>query len=243
MSAAIALAEIGHNNPPSPTPYDLSRDEIEGLFLEAKNWLDGSGVQSQDDADAVAKLLNMLGEARRTAEDRRKEEARPFDEGKAKVQDRYNALIGKTKSATGKAILAEDACRKALTPWLQRKEEERRAAAEAARRAAEDAAREAALAFQVTRADDLAGREDAEAMARDAKVAEADARKAERSAASGLRTVTTATVTDHRAFLNWVAANRPDALRGWLQTYAETLCAQKTRDLPGVSYSDERVAR
>lgn len=244
MAASPALALAGHNNPPEATPFELSRDEIDGLHLEASNWLDGKGVQSQDDADTIGRLLDMIGEAIRTAETRRKAEAKPFDDGKAEVQARYNRLIGDTKgSGKGKAILAREVCQAALTPWRVRQEEERRAAAEAARKAAEEAQREAAFAFDITRHDDLEGRQQAEELAAQAKAAEAAAKKAEKPTATGLRIITRAEVTDYRAFLRWVAENRPDALRGMLNTYAETLCAQKVRSVAGVNFIEERVAR
>lgn len=244
MAASPALAVIGHNsNGADLTPYEVSASRIADLYAEALNWCDGSPIENEEQATEVTKLLDMIGEEIKTAEKRRRDENKPFDDGKAEVQARYGLLIGETKSVTGKAILARDACRKALTPWRARQEAERLAAAEAARREAEAKAREAALAFQVTRADDLEEREEAEALAREAAAADAAARKASKPTATGLRTVTRAQVTDRNAFLRWVKENRPDALTGWLQSYAETLCAQKVRDVPGVSFADERTAR
>ncbi len=244
MAASPALAVIGHNSQNAElTPYDVSAGRIADLYVEALNWCDGSPIETEEQAAEVTKLLDMIGEEIKTAEKRRRDENKPFDDGKAEVQARYGLLIGETKSVTGKAILARDACRKALTPWRARQEAERLAAAEVARKEAEAKAREAALAFQVTRADDLEEREVAETLAQDAKAAEAAARKAGKQVATGLRTITRTEVTDRRAFLRWVMENRADALSGWLQSYAETLCAQKVREVPGVSFTDERVAR
>lgn len=244
MAASPALAVIGHNSQHAePTPFEVSRDRISDLYAEAKNWCDGEPIDSEAKAAEVRKLLDMLSEEIRTADARRKVENEPFDAGKAEVQARYNTLIGDTKSVKGKAILAQAACRQALTPWLQKQEAERQAAAEAARLAAEEAKRDAAFALQITSADDLAGREQAEAVAREAKAAEAAAKKAGKHGATGLRTVTSAVVTDYRAFLSWLAVNRPDALRGMLDTCANTLCAQKVRGVAGVNFVEERVAR
>lgn len=244
MAASPALAVIGHNSQNTePTPYDVSASRIADLYAEALNWCDGSPIESEEQAAEVTKLLDMIGDEIKTAEKRRRDENKPFDDGKAEVQARYGLLIGETKSITGKAILARDACRKALTPWRARQEAERLAAAEVARKEAEAKAREAALAFQVMRADDLEEREVAETLAQDAKAAEAAARKAGKQVATGLRTIARTEVTDRRAFLRWVMENRADALSGWLQSYAETLCAQKVREVPGVSFTDERVAR
>lgn len=244
MAASPALAVIGHNSDGADlTPYEVSASRIADLYAEALNWCDGSPIESEEQAAEVTKLLDMIGDEIKTAEKRRRDENKPFDDGKAEVQARYGLLIGETKSVTGKAILARDACRKALTPWRARQEAERLAAAEAARKAAEEAQRDAAFALQITSPDDLSGREQAEAVARDAKAAEAAARKAEKPQATGLRTVTSAAVTDYRAFLSWIAVNRPDALRGMLDTYANTLCAQKVRGVAGVEFTEARVAR
>ena len=236
-------APIGDNVPPEPTPFDLSRDEIEGLFAEASHWLDGSGVQSQADADAVGKLLDMLGDAIKRADARRKDENKPFDDGKAEVQARYNTLIGGTKSVTGRAILAQDACRKALTPWRLRQDEERRAAAEKARQEADEQRRLAEAEFQTSPVDDLEARARAEDVARGAKAAEAMARRAEKPHATGLRTTARAEVTDFQAFARWAWTERPDELCGLLQTLAERLCAARVRAMPGVVLHEERVAR
>lgn len=244
MAASPALAVIGHNSQNAePTPYEVSRDRINEIAGEAKHWLTGEPITSQDEADAVSKLLDMIGEEIKTAEQRRRDENKPFDDGKDEVQARYGRLIGETKSVTGTAILVRDACRKALTPWRARIEAERQAAAEAARQAAEEARGDAAFAFDVTRSDDLEGRQRAEDLAAQAKAAEADAKRADRRVATGLRTVTRAEVTDYRAFLRWIAENRPDALRGWLNTYAEALCAQKVRGVAGVEFTETKVAR
>ena len=107
-----ALATIGHNS--EPTPFRQSREEIEALFVEAGHWLDGSGVQSEADATAVSKLLDLLRQAEKRADERRKEEAEPHDKAKAEIQARYGALIGNTKTVKGKAILAMECCKKAL---------------------------------------------------------------------------------------------------------------------------------
>ena len=244
MSAAATIPfPRDHNNPPEPTPFEVSRDRIADLYAEAKNWCDGEPIDSEDKAAEVRKLLDMLGEEIRTADARRKTENEPFDAGKAEVQARYNTLIGDTKSVKGKAILAQAACRQALTPWLQKQEAERQAAAEEARKAAEEAKSDAAFAFDVSRSDDLEARERAEELAAQAKAAEAAAKKAGKPTATGLRTVTQAAVTDNRAFLRWIVENRHDALRGWLQSYAETLCAQKVRGVAGVEFTATKVAR
>jgi hypothetical protein len=36
-----AVAEIGHNNPPEPTPYEAVKVHLDDLLTEAANWADG----------------------------------------------------------------------------------------------------------------------------------------------------------------------------------------------------------
>lgn len=250
MSAA--LATIGHNGGPTLSPFDLSKAETDDLATEAKNWLDGAAVQSATEAEAVSKLLDLFRQAEKRIDERRKAEAEPHDKAKAEIQARYHALIGNTKGA-GKGLipLAVEACKRALAPWLQAEEDRKRAEAEEARKAAERAAEKARQAFQAAPVTDLAGRMEAERLAGEAKQAEALAKDAENSKAAArggaravtLRTFWRAEVTDRRAFLNWVAANRPDELTGILQTMAERLCAASVRNLPGVTYTEQKVAQ
>lgn len=245
-----ALATIGHNNPPSP--FELSKAETDELKLEAAHWLDGAAVQSAAEAEAVAKLLDLFRQAEKRIDERRKAEAEPHEKAKAEIQERYHSLIGDTKGK-GKGLipLAVEACKNALAPWLVAEEARKRAEAEAARKTAEKAAEKARVAFQDAPVTDLAGRMEAERLASEAKQAEALAKDAEnnKAAARGgaravtLRTVWQAKVTDRRAFLNWVAANRPDELTGMLQGLAERLCSASVRDLPGVTYTEQRVAQ
>jgi hypothetical protein len=51
---------------------------------------------------------------------------KPFDEGKAEVQGRYNPLI---QDKRGKTDLAIAACNDTLKPWLKKIEDEQRAEA------------------------------------------------------------------------------------------------------------------
>ncbi|MGU3403398.1 hypothetical protein [Methylobacterium brachiatum] len=203
----------------------------------------------------MSKLMALAREAGKRADERRADEKRPHDEAVAEVQARYaplvNRLSGENKQPKGKARLIIDACQGALAPFLAAQEAEKRAKAAAAREAAEKAAREAAAAFQAVPVHDIDGRERAEAAAQAAKEADAAARRAEndKAAAKGgaravtLRTVVRAEVTDRRAFLLWVAENRPDELTRMLQGLAERLSSASVRDLPGVTYHEERVAR
>src|SRR3546814_21078860 len=91
------------------------------------------------------------------AEDLRKEEAKPFDDGKKAVQAKWTPI---TDEKTGKYALIISVAKKALVPWLEHLEAEQRADAERQRKEA-DAARQAALEADRA-ATDLAAAEQAE---------------------------------------------------------------------------------
>lgn len=244
---ATALAVVGHNNPPEPTPFDMVKAKINDLYGEAKNWLDGEEIANQEQADAIQKLLRMIQAAEKEADEARKEEARPHDEAKASIQDRYNALIGKTKTVTGLTVLAVDACKKALAPWLlkidlenQRKAEEARKIAEAARIAALEAAQQR---------DSLDGAERFEQAVQDARRAEDDARRAGNAKASAkgegravtLRDYYTSEVTDYAEFARHVwTAHRSD-LTNFLDAEAAKIVGSGVHHgIPGVTVHHER---
>ena len=130
-----ALATIGHNNPPAD-PFGAIKAHIDDLYVEAKNWLDGEPITTQAQADQVTRLLDMIRDAEKVADNARKEENKPFDDGKAAVQAKYAPLISDTKAVKGRTVLAAEACKAALAPWRQAQEA---IAREAARKTREEA--------------------------------------------------------------------------------------------------------
>ena len=178
-------ADIGDNNPPEPTPFEISQEEILDLYQQAEDYLDGDPIATQGQADDVQQLMRMIQKAQKDANASRKEEARPFDEGKAEVQAKYNPLVQPKK---GKCDLAIDSCKKALTPWMVKLEEERLAAAEIARKEAEEIQRKADAAAKAAReSEDLKLREAAYIAQKEAEKASKAAAKIEnaKSGASG----------------------------------------------------------
>ena len=234
------LAEIGHNNPPVE-PFDAFNVHIGDLFEEAKNFLDGEGVKTEGQADSVSKLLDMIRTAAKDADKARAEEKKPHDDAGKAVQAKWKPLLER-------AELAVDACKKALAPWLQQKEAERRAAAEAARLEAERKAAEAAAAMAAADASDLEAREKAEAMLKDAKKADQAANKVENArsqAAGGARATTLRTyyrpeLTDPSAALRHYVTARPDALKAFLLSLAETDVREGKRTIPGFTVHEEQ---
>lgn len=223
------LATIGHNNPPEPTPFEAVETRINDLYEEAKQWLDGEPVTTQQQADALNNLEGEIRKAAKDAEALRKAEVKPLDDAKAEVQARYNPLIGETKAVTGKTVKALDAVRAALKPYLLELDRLQREAAEKARKEAEEKQREAMQAMQQRDRSNLEEREQAEQLFAEAKELEKDATKLEAAKpqakgnfrATGLRTVYRAEMTSYREAAAWAYTNKREELTTFLNELAE----------------------
>lgn len=236
------LAAIGHNQP--PTPFDETAAEIDGLYEEAEHWLDGAVVDSEELAEGIAILLNTLRLAGKDAEALRKEEKKPLDDAAKAVQEKFKPLTDKVKRAT-------DACKKALTPWLAKKEAEQRTEAEEKRRIAEQAEAEARKAIQETTPDNLRDRAEAEEKVEEAKRLTAAAKKAENTKANtknnagkaiGLKTAYTPELTDGvEAARHYWLTHRARMEEFLLQLAAEDVRAGK-REIPGFTINEEKRA-
>lgn len=243
---------IGHNQGPELTPFEAIKVKIEDLYDEAKSWLDGDPVTSQPQADALNLLITMTRDAEKEADELRKAEAKPHDDAKAEIQARFNVLIGNTKSVKGKTVLAIEAAKAALTPWLEKLDAEKREAERKAREEA-DAAREAAeAAFRKSEATDLAARENAERLAAAAKAAERAATAATNDKAgakggagraTGLRTFYRAEVSDPVEFARHVWKARRPEMNEFLDTIAKRLVSlNHNQPIPGVTIHEEKRA-
>ncbi len=246
-------AQIGHNNPPAEpvelTPFDLSKAEIEGLFMEAKNWCDGTPIETQAQADQVAKLQNDIRAAMKTADARRVAENEPFDAGKAAVQAKYAPLIADTKAVKGKGVMALDACKAALGPFLIEQDRIKRAAEAKLRVEAEAKRAEAESAFRAAGRADIAKREEAEALLIEAKRADAAVMKAanDKAVAKGsgsrgaaLHTFYEAEITDLRAFARFCWTDHLDELLPAFQVIADRLVRGGMRSLAGVTVHERQ---
>jgi hypothetical protein len=239
--AADQPPPIGHNGAPEPTPFELVSNAIDGLSMEGKNWLDGGVVATQVEADSIALLMDSFRRASKEADEARKAEAKPFDDGKAEVQARYNPLLKR-------AATAIDGCKAALSPWLQKLEDEKRAEAQAAQQAAQAAQAAAAEAMAAAAPTDLAARETAESLVTDAKRATTKANVAARAraqAAGGsrsttLRTYWTAKIADGVTVArHYWADNRP-ACEAFFLSLAEADVRAGKRQIPGVTVTEDR---
>lgn len=205
---------VGANGGPAPTPYEIVREKMEDLLLEARNWADGELVDTQEQADAINGLAEKLRGAASEAEAVRKVEAKPFDDGKAEVQTRYNVYLAPlTNKDKGKVPLAIAALNATLKPYLERVENEKRAAAAEARRVADAAAAAAAEALRAAEVTNLAAREEAEDKIKEAKELDRAANRAanDRAHAGGgarakglTRTFTAHRVNDRDAMLHYM---------------------------------------
>ena len=224
------------------TPFDIARDEINDLYDEARNFLDGT-IETQEQADAIGRLLEMIRKAHKTAEAGRKDEKRPHDEAGFAVQEKWKPIITK-------ANLAADTCKQSLTPFLQaqaraqaEKERIAREEAEAAERAAQDA-------FARSGVGDLEAREEAERLAKAAESASRDASRAAKvkaqakggARAVSLRSSYRASITDMQAFARYVWLNHRNEHETFLAALAQRLVNSKQREIPGVEIHEERTA-
>ncbi|MCW0235247.1 MAG: hypothetical protein OJJ21_16725 [Ferrovibrio sp.] len=234
---------VGHNNPP-PSPYDTIKQEIEDLFLEAKNWADGEPIADQKQADAVTELLELIADAMKRADEARKEEKRPLDEAVDEIQRRYNALIGKTTKLTGRAVMAKEALQTLLTPWRNKLEAERRAEAARLAKEAADAAAEAQAAMQASRGN-LEERDKAEELYQAAQDIARVAKRADKAATTktGLRSVWSAVMVDEGAAMDWGYGLASERFRDLTQQIADEAVRSGMRKVPGFKVTEERVAR
>jgi hypothetical protein len=236
-----APAAIGHNQPPDPcVGFSLHLDDLEE---QAKAWLDGSGIQTEAQAEDVARLLDMVRKASNDADEARKAEKRPHDEAAKAVQARWKPILDK-------ADLIAKTAKNALAPYLIKRDEEQRAAAlaeqEEARRLSEAAAQTAASANADSLADQSAveqARNAAhEAAQRAARLDKAKAQAKGGERAVGLRPSYRAEITDATAFARWVWANRRGEMLTFLELVADRECRGGDKHIPGLIVHTERKA-
>jgi soluble cytochrome b562 len=245
-------AGIGHNNPPKePTPFEIAEKAINDIYEETVLWLDGKAIDSQEMADGVGNLLTKIREAEKQADTARVAEKTALDEKVKEIQARYAPLIADTKAVKGKTVLAAQACKDALAPWLmlvkRRQDEEAKKArdiADALRKKAEDAIRNRETA-------DLASHAKAEDLVAVAKKAEKVAAKAEaaKPQAGGtfgrsiaLKTVFMPMMTDPAKAVQWAWSEHSGDMITYVQSLAEADVRLGKRDIDGFEIVSEQQA-
>lgn len=235
-----AIAKIGHNNP--PTPFDLSKQAIEDLYDEARQWLDGEPVSTEDQASALNTLQSRIRDAAKDAEKNRKDEAKPFDDGKAEVQARYKPILAKAEQA-------DSAVKAALKPYLLALTKKQEEEAQRARLEAMVKQQQAIDAMRARQADNLQSREEAERLVREANEADAAANKAENvkahakgeGRATALRTVHRAVMTDGKEAAAWVWVFHNAELMEFVQLLADKAVRAGLRKIRGFDVIEEKV--
>jgi hypothetical protein len=238
------VATIGHNQ--APTPFDDIETRINDLYDEARQWLDGEEVTEQTQADALNTLASQIREAAKEAEEMRKAEAKPFDDGKKAVQERYNPLIQKGK---GKTELALNAVKSSLKPYLLELDRIQQEAAQKAREEAERAERDAQAAMQHRDPSNLEQQEEANRLAEQAKTAQQAANKASNAKAhakgagraTGLRTRTKVSIANERDAAAWAWKHEREQLMVFILTLAEKSVRAGSTKLDGFSITEEKV--
>lgn len=221
-------AGIGHNLPPKSI-FEV----IDELHIEATAWCDGTAIETDEQALALGRLLNMLADAHKTCEAERKEKVRPFDDGKKAVQAEYVPFIKK-------AELAIDAAKAVRDRYLRQKQA---AIDEAARKAKEEAEALKRAADEEIRRTRFSGnldhREAAERKLEEAKAAEYKAialAKATPPNIGGRKTVSKTydvTIADPVAAANWAWAHHKAEMLEFILTLGKREVKDGHRETPG----------
>jgi hypothetical protein len=238
------VAQMGHNQPPPPTPLEEAREMLSLLDVEAAAWFDGTPIENERQAEDVARLLDSARKAEKQFDANRKAEKQPHDDAAKAVDAAWKPVITDAKRIVEIAKAAQ-------TTWLIKIDNEKRSREEAARKEAEEKAaaarklaEEADGSLAAAKARDAAIEEakKAEAAATRAAHDKANAKGAGMARAIGLRTTWKAAVEDRRALLNHIAKNAPDDLTAFVEEWAARAVRGGARELPGVRIYEERAA-
>lgn len=231
-------AKIGDNNPPDE--FDEISQEINDLYDEAKNWADGEAISSDAIAENVEILINQIKDAKKRADDLRKEEVKPHDEAKKAVQAKYNPLIADTKGVTGKAVLALGALKTLLNPWKQEQQRKKDEEARKLREVAEEKERKAQEAMASA---NLEEREAAQELMAEAQKDTKAANRASKDNIKGLRTIWVTKMTDPKAAASHFWKTDRQEVTNFFQGMAERKVREGIKTIPGFEITSEKVAK
>lgn len=245
MTEAIHLSN-------EPSPFDALRINLDDLLIEARNWCDGEPAKTQEQVDAIAKLIDDLNAGAKAMEAERVAEKKPLDDMIQAIQDRFNVYLAPLKNKTpGKVPTAIDALNAAKRPFLLALEAELEEARQKDKQEAEAAAQAAAEALQAANPADLSQIEDAETKAQAADFALSLAKQADKAKAhahgggraQGLRTRVVAEITDLRQAVTFYWLENPEPFRLLAQKLADDDARQNRRaaEGKGVTFREERV--
>ncbi|WP_293854359.1 hypothetical protein [Sphingomonas sp. SCN 67-18] len=235
-------AKAGSNAPADP--FDAHKADIEDLYDEAKNWLDGAEIENQAQADTLATLIDRLHKAWKAADASRDAEKRPHMEASNAVQAKYKPILEK-------ADTAKTVAKKAQETFLKKLRDEQAEIARKAATVAQAKADEALAAIKAANeAGDLGAREQAETLVEEAKVAVIEARVAEKAKpqaksefgarALGLRSVWAPTLTDGILAMRhyWPLPERRAEMEALMLDMARKDVRAGARQIPGFDITE-----
>jgi hypothetical protein len=224
---------------PNATPDIAFSMAADDLYAEAANFIDGAPVETQGQADALAKIITDAKQIRKDADAARVDEKRPHDDAAKAVQEKWKPVLTKVED-----VIA--AVQKPLTVWLQAQEIERQRIADEARAEADRLAAEAIAAVKTSGSlEDLtATRELQDAAVKAGKIAK-QAGKVKTHVqgggrAIGLRTYWEAEMTDSASALRWARETHPDDLKEFLRELAGKAVNAGAREIPGFTINPQR---
>lgn len=230
------MSGIGHNMPPKDEAFGMALDDA---YATAKDFLDGSPIETQGQADAVGKIISEVKKLRKDADEARAEEKRPHDEAGRAVQAKWKPLLDRADTIIQAASAP-------LSAYLRKLAAEQEAA-EAAARAEANRKAQAAIDAQRASEGNVEAIERTKVLQREAEEADKLAKRAAKAKpqvtgmdrAVGLRSHKVVTVTDHRALLLHIANTDKPALEAFLEEYARKALPA---ELPGCRVYIERRA-
>ena len=227
-----AISPIGHNNPPSP--IEAVQSAHDDVISEAQNWADGSPVETEAQMLAVDAVLKALKGYRTALTAAAKEQTDPLHKA-------WKAEVAAVKIHTDDADRLQSALVAVVAPIKKRLADEKAEAERLAQQAAWEATRKAQEAARAANAADIEAQRAVAAAQAEAEAAQAKANAARKDTVKGMRTVTRYEVTDHRALLHWIAANRRDDLTAFLDEWARKN-HKDNRNADGLTVTETREA-
>lgn len=241
IPAADRVVSASDNMPADPVL--AHKANIEGLYEESKLWADGAVIETQEQADAVERLLDMIDEAYAAANASREAEKKPLDEQVAAIQAKYAPLIADNKSVTGLTVRAKTALLATLTVWKNKLQAARDAETARLQAIADAKAEEARKAAHAVDQTDLAQTEAAEQLIRDAQTASRVATKAATNTVKGTRTVWDVTIADKKKATLAMLQRHPDeCLAFFLQLAEGDVRLRSIRTIDGFTIKSRKVA-
>lgn len=239
--------QIGHNSE-NMDAFEANSTHLADLYEEAKQWLDGEPITTEEQAEALATLDSEIMAVAKALDDQRKDEARPFDEGKAAVQIKYNPFVQPKK---GQADLARKAIKEALAPFMIEKERQRQEALEQARLKAEALERDAQEALRNRNASNLNEVAEAESLVKQANAAQKAADKISKETAAikgegrakSLITTYEPKIIDAKAAGRWAWEKEPERFHALILKIAQEQFNIGNRSIVGIEATPRHEVR